>query len=214
MSGSARRWISARCSRPIPRWAARQRANRSPWSHSTSCVPLAAAMPNSPRARQTACRPLRPPLAGPHPAMRSKPGPATPLPPVGDAASDPATSRRILFSPSSQYQTGGREPNAGEQPAVMGGVPVRNPNFTGREQLLLDLRAQLSMRASVLLPQALHGLGGVGKTQVAVEYVHRFATDYELVWWISAEQTPLIRSSLTELGARLGIAAEDDATRT
>ena len=115
---------------------------------------------------------------------------------------------------SQPEQSGGREPNAGEQPAVMGGVPVRNPNFTGREQLLLDLRAQLSMRASVLLPQALHGLGGVGKTQVAVEYVHRFATDYELVWWISAEQTPLIRSSLTELGGRLGIAAEDDATRT
>jgi tetratricopeptide (TPR) repeat protein len=96
----------------------------------------------------------------------------------------------------------------------MGGVPVRNPNFTGREQLLLDLRAQLDMRASVLLPQALHGLGGVGKTQVAVEYVHRFVTDYQLVWWISAEQTPLIRSSLAELGVRLGIAAEDDTTKT
>jgi tetratricopeptide (TPR) repeat protein len=115
---------------------------------------------------------------------------------------------------SQPEQSGGQEPYVAEQPAVMGGVPVRNPNFTGREQLLLDLRAQLGMRASVLLPQALHGLGGVGKTQVAVEYVHRFATDYELVWWISAEQTPLIRSSLSELGARLGLAAEDDTTRT
>jgi Tetratricopeptide repeat len=116
---------------------------------------------------------------------------------------------------TSQPESGGRhEPPAAEQPAIWGGVPARNPNFTGREQLLLDLRAQLGRRTSVLLPQALHGLGGVGKTQLAVEYVHRFATDYQLVWWISAEQVPLIRSSLAELGSRMGLAAEDDASGT
>ena len=116
---------------------------------------------------------------------------------------------------SSQPEPGGQpEPLAAEQPAIMGGVPVRNPNFTGREQLLLELRAQLGLRTSVLLPQALHGLGGVGKTQLAVEYVHRFATDYQLVWWISAEQVPLIRSSLAELASRMGLAAEDDTSST
>ena len=115
---------------------------------------------------------------------------------------------------SQPEQSGRQEPAGGEQPAIMGGVPVQNPNFTGREQLLLDLRAQLGTRASVLLPQALHGLGGVGKTQVAVEYVHRFATDYEVVWWISAEQISLIRSSLAELGTQMNIADEDDTTKT
>ena len=116
---------------------------------------------------------------------------------------------------SSQPEPNGRrEPSAGDPPVVMGGVPVRNPNFTGREQLLLELRAQLGRGVSVLLPQALYGLGGVGKSQLALEYVHRFATDYELVWWISAEQTSLIRSSLADLGARLDVATEDDTTKT
>ena len=68
---------------------------------------------------------------------------------------------------SSQPEPGGQPaPLAAEQPAIMGGVPVRNPNFTGREQLLLKLRAQLGLRTSVLLPQALHGLGGVGEDAV------------------------------------------------
>ncbi|MGJ6966310.1 FxSxx-COOH system tetratricopeptide repeat protein [Streptosporangium sp. G11] len=87
----------------------------------------------------------------------------------------------------------------GKAPVVWN-VPTRNAAFTGRGNLLEQLRDQLvSGGSTVVLPQALYGLGGVGKTQVALEYAHRFRADYDLVWWVSAEQPDLVGSTLSEL---------------
>ncbi|GAA4258984.1 hypothetical protein GCM10022255_081810 [Dactylosporangium darangshiense] len=89
-------------------------------------------------------------------------------------------------------------------------VPQRNDSFTGRSSVLEKLRDRLSANVTVVVPQALHGLGGVGKTQVALEFAYRFAADYDLVWWISAEQPQLIRSSLAELGVELRLASGEN----
>ncbi len=85
-------------------------------------------------------------------------------------------------------------------------VPTRNAAFTGRNTVLEKLRDQLvGTSRAVVLPQALYGLGGVGKTQVALEYAHRYMANYDVVWWISAEQPELVNPALAELAWRLGI---------
>ncbi|GAA0229727.1 FxSxx-COOH system tetratricopeptide repeat protein [Cryptosporangium japonicum] len=91
-------------------------------------------------------------------------------------------------------------------PVVWGNVPQRNKNFTGREALLDQLRAQLTeLRQAAVLPYAIHGLGGVGKTQLAAEYAYRNSNRYQVVWWISADQPSIARSGLAALAPRLGL---------
>lgn len=93
-------------------------------------------------------------------------------------------------------------------------VPTRNPSFTGRSAVLERLRDALGRGAGTsATPYALCGLGGVGKTQIVLEYVHRFAADYDLVWWIPAERHESVVDSLAGLARRLGLRAGDDTVQ-
>lgn len=83
---------------------------------------------------------------------------------------------------------------------------VRNASFSGRHLLLESLRNQLlGTEAADGGRVSLEGINGVGKTQIALEYTYRFAATYDIVWWISAEQSDRVRTSLAELAERLGI---------
>lgn len=84
-------------------------------------------------------------------------------------------------------------------------VPRRDPRFVGREELLIRLREDLNRLGA----QAVHGMGGVGKSQVALEYAHRFADQYDIVWWVDAERVDHLPISYGELAERLGIAHRD-----
>jgi hypothetical protein len=91
-------------------------------------------------------------------------------------------------------------------------IPARNPEFTGRDQMLVALREVLT-RGDRAVVQALHGLGGAGKTQLAAEYAWRFAGAYELGWWVDAEQAGLIGDQFAALGAALGCVGPGAADR-
>ncbi|HVI38132.1 MAG TPA: FxSxx-COOH system tetratricopeptide repeat protein, partial [Gaiellales bacterium] len=100
---------------------------------------------------------------------------------------------------------GGRRPGFVGRPPAIWKVPPRNPHFTGRDGMLAELRRRLRAGEDTLVVQALYGLGGVGKTQLAIEYAHRFAADYDLVWWIDAEQPAFIGEQLAALAASLNL---------
>jgi tetratricopeptide (TPR) repeat protein len=102
-----------------------------------------------------------------------------------------------------------------ESGLIWSGVPIRNRNFTGRVALLdrLGVALQSGSTASVL-PQTLQGLGGVGKTQLVVEFVYRHLDEYDLIWWIPAEQTATVLTSLTKLAERLGAPVSEDSQET
>lgn len=106
-------------------------------------------------------------------------------------------------------------PTPSTPPVLWGGVPPRNSNFTGREDLLDQIRQSLGQHMqSALLPQPLHGLGGVGKSQMAVEFAYRYQYDYQLVWWIQADDERSIRRSLVSLARRLGLPESEDVQDT
>ena len=82
-------------------------------------------------------------------------------------------------------------------------IPARNPGFTGRGGLLVTVRERL-LAGDKAVVQAFQGMGGIGKTQLATEYAHRFAGTYDLAWWVNSEQPGLIGDQFAALGAVLG----------
>ena len=97
------------------------------------------------------------------------------------------------------------------RPVVMGNMPPRNLVFTGREDLLQQLERELRDGPTAVLPHALHGMGGVGKSQLALEYVYRQASQYDIVWWIPAERPAQTAQALVELAQRLGLPVSTEA---
>ncbi|WP_405474134.1 FxSxx-COOH system tetratricopeptide repeat protein [Streptomyces canus] len=130
-----------------------------------------------------------------------------PMPPAGPVAFPGAASAASDTEPDPQRP---RLPSSVGLPEVWK-VRRRNPDFSGREAEMVQLRTGL-LSGHQTVVQALHGMGGIGKTQIAVEYAHRFASQYDIVWWVDAEQADQLPVRYTELADRLGIAKSDAGT--
>lgn len=99
-----------------------------------------------------------------------------------------------------------------EHPPHLWSVPyLRNPFFTGRDALLQHMHTLLSPArdADHVRALALSGLGGIGKTQTAVEYAYRHARDYTAIFWLHAQPPEHMRSDLIALADRLELPARE-----
>jgi hypothetical protein len=100
------------------------------------------------------------------------------------------------------------EPDARGSPRTLHNLPFApNPVFTGREAELERLGERLQKRGGVALTQtvALHGLGGVGKTQLAVEYAWKHLGGYKAVLWVRADSPEALDANLAGLAGLLGL---------
>jgi Domain of unknown function (DUF4062) len=88
-------------------------------------------------------------------------------------------------------------------------IPPSVRSFTGRDEQLTALHTQLTGQgAATLVPTAaLTGMGGVGKTQLALAYAQRYRADYTLGWWVPSETELGMLTALADLGVALGLPA-------
>ncbi|GHH73766.1 tetratricopeptide repeat protein [Kitasatospora indigofera] len=91
-----------------------------------------------------------------------------------------------------------------QAPASLTNLPPF-PLCLGREDALTCLRDTFAEANGTAITQtsAVHGLGGIGKSTLALSYAHRFRQDYALIWWINAESSAHIEQSVGDLALRL-----------
>jgi tetratricopeptide (TPR) repeat protein len=93
----------------------------------------------------------------------------------------------------------------------------RNPFFTGREAILEQLHDHFSQAATTALiqPPAITGLGGIGKTQIAIEYAHRHRGEYQYVLWVNATESVTLTGGFVQIAqvVQLPLKEEQDQNK-
>jgi tetratricopeptide (TPR) repeat protein len=88
-------------------------------------------------------------------------------------------------------------------------IPARVRGFTGRADLLAELEA-VPLSEDPMVVQAVTGMGGIGKTTTAIEYAHRHRGEFDIAWWLPAENPALIPERLAELAVALDLTTATD----
>lgn len=96
----------------------------------------------------------------------------------------------------------------------LGNVATHNLRFVGRTAELRRLREAVGL-GQVGILTVLHGLGGMGKSALAIEYAHAFGHEYGGGrWQLPCEGKDDIRALMVELAGPLGLRFDEDERRT
>jgi hypothetical protein len=112
-------------------------------------------------------------------------------------------SPSVATSAMAPPPTGPHAPSA--RPRIWNVPYPRNRAFTGRDDLLEELLAGLGGGTAMAITQAIAGLGGVGKTSLAVEYAYRQQAAFDVVWWLRAEEPAILLGDFTLLAGALDL---------
>lgn len=119
----------------------------------------------------------------------------------------------VVYPQSQPSTTPGADPPAAQTTATAtaSNLPARNAGFVGRDGVLDRMQGLLREHGRVVT-RPRDRMGGVGKTQLAIEYGHRFRAEYDVTWLIPAEQNELIGGQLTQLAVEAGLVNSDVTT--
>ncbi|HWH01558.1 MAG TPA: FxSxx-COOH system tetratricopeptide repeat protein, partial [Pilimelia sp.] len=143
------------------------------------------------------------------------------------AGADPTAARAALLAsllergvepgaaPTTGSATGGDRPARfpGHGPRLSN-VPPRNLAFTGRVRALDEIHRAFADNPPGPRSLVIHGLGGVGKSQLALEFAHRHGSDYDVTWWVRADNGAGMLSDLLALARALGVEERTDQQQT
>jgi tetratricopeptide (TPR) repeat protein len=127
---------------------------------------------------------------------------------------DPAERRRRILD-AAERKPAARRPSP--RRATFSGVPPRIAGFVGRADELGAIDAALASGGRAAVTQvgraAVQGMGGVGKTSLAIEYANRYRALYDGIWWSPAATRAELVESLAALAAELGLSPDPNVEK-
>lgn len=137
---------------------------------------------------------------------RGKPDVAPAFPAMANTTAEP-TAERVMPHAVEYPGTSAIDTTLSPESEIPWNVPTGIPLFTGREDILARIEQTLTASGAAALAQrqAISGLGGIGKTQTAIEYARRHRSRYQAVLWAVAETRESLLSDFTAIASVLSL---------